>query len=220
MSYRAARSKRKPFTPKTLWIALRSRPRPLQFRRPIPPRRPVATMWTSRRHTHRSRALRGPARGRLVRRQRRSLRLERPPLVQRRRRGIAPTLDAASRPSSSGTAESRWLGDQNGFPASVVQAPITPVPASGDAATLVARLKDSYARADAALRSGDFAGYAAELALQKQLLDNLQQVIGTPVASQLIHRLAVARSCGTAARSTATASSIGYNRERAESERE
>ena len=56
-------------------------------------------------------------------------------------------------------------------------------PISGDAATLVAQLKDSYARGDAALRNGDFAAYGAELAQQKQLLDSLQQVLGTPVAN-------------------------------------
>jgi uncharacterized membrane protein (UPF0182 family) len=58
----------------------------------------------------------------------------------------------------------------------------TPAPIGGDAATLVGQLQDSYTRAQALLRNGDFAGYGAELARQKQLLDSLQQLLGTPVA--------------------------------------
>ncbi len=58
----------------------------------------------------------------------------------------------------------------------------TSVAPSGDIATLVAQLGESYTRADALLRNGDFAGYGAELARQKQLLDQLQLLVGTPVA--------------------------------------
>ncbi len=59
----------------------------------------------------------------------------------------------------------------------------TPAPLGRDAAALVAQAQQSYARAQALLRSGDFAGYGAEIAHLKQLLDQLEQVTGTPIAS-------------------------------------
>jgi hypothetical protein len=58
----------------------------------------------------------------------------------------------------------------------------TAAPVSGDAASLVAQLQDSYNRAQTLLRNGDFAGYGAELDRQRQILDRLQQLVGTPVA--------------------------------------
>ena len=59
----------------------------------------------------------------------------------------------------------------------------TPAPVGGDVASLVAQLSDSYTRAQTLLRDGDFAGYGAELDRQKQLLDALQQLVGTPTAA-------------------------------------
>ena len=58
----------------------------------------------------------------------------------------------------------------------------TVAPATGDVASLIAQLADSYSRAQTQLRNGDFAGYGAEIDRQKQLLDRLQQLVGTPVA--------------------------------------
>jgi uncharacterized membrane protein (UPF0182 family) len=58
----------------------------------------------------------------------------------------------------------------------------TAAPVSGDVASLVAQLQDSYNRAQTLLRNGDFAGYGAELDRQRQILDGLQQLVGTPVA--------------------------------------
>ena len=59
---------------------------------------------------------------------------------------------------------------------------VTAAPVSGDVASLVAQALDSYNRGQAALRSGDFAGYGAELERQRQILQQLQQLVGTPVA--------------------------------------
>ena len=59
---------------------------------------------------------------------------------------------------------------------------VTAAPVSGDVASLVAQALDSYNRGQAALRNGDFAGYGAELERQRQILDQLQQLVGTPVA--------------------------------------
>lgn len=56
----------------------------------------------------------------------------------------------------------------------------TAAPVTGDVASLVAQLADSYARAQTLLRDGDFAGYGGELDRQKQLLARLQQLVGTP----------------------------------------
>jgi hypothetical protein len=58
----------------------------------------------------------------------------------------------------------------------------TAAPVSGDVASLVAQALESYNRAQALLRTGDFAGYGAELERQRQILDRLQQLVGTPVA--------------------------------------
>lgn len=55
-------------------------------------------------------------------------------------------------------------------------------PVSGDVASLVAQLQESYTSAQALLRGGDFAGYGVELDRQRQILDSLQQLVGTPVA--------------------------------------
>jgi uncharacterized membrane protein (UPF0182 family) len=58
----------------------------------------------------------------------------------------------------------------------------TPAPVSGDTASLVAQGQQSYDRAQTLLRNGDFAGYGAEIAHLKQILDQLQQITGTPTA--------------------------------------
>jgi len=59
----------------------------------------------------------------------------------------------------------------------------TPAPIGGDAASLVAQAQASYDRAQAFLRNGDFAGYGTEIARLKEILDRLQQITGTPVAT-------------------------------------
>jgi hypothetical protein len=60
--------------------------------------------------------------------------------------------------------------------------PLTPI-GEDDVASLVAQAQQSYDRAQALLRSGDFAGYGDEIARLKQILDRLEQIAGTPVAS-------------------------------------
>ncbi len=60
---------------------------------------------------------------------------------------------------------------------------ITPSPApaatvAGDVASLVAQAQQSYARAQALLRTGDFAGYGAEIDHLKAILDQLQALTG------------------------------------------
>ena len=56
-------------------------------------------------------------------------------------------------------------------------------PWRGDVASLVAQALESYNRAQTLLRNGDFAGYGAEIERSKQILDRLQQLVGTPVAT-------------------------------------
>ncbi len=56
----------------------------------------------------------------------------------------------------------------------------TPSP-GGALASLVAQAQAAYARAQAALRSGDFAAYGAEIDRLKQTLDRIQVLTGTPV---------------------------------------
>jgi uncharacterized membrane protein (UPF0182 family) len=58
----------------------------------------------------------------------------------------------------------------------------TVAPVGGDVASLVAQALDSYNRGQQALRNGDFAGYGAELERQRQILEQLQKLVGTPVA--------------------------------------
>lgn len=58
----------------------------------------------------------------------------------------------------------------------------TPGALGGDVATLVAQAQQSYDRAQALLRSGDFAGYGREIDQLKQILDQLMQIAGTPVS--------------------------------------
>ncbi len=82
-----------------------------------------------------------------------------------------PPTAAAGAPTAAATAQ--------GTPAPAA----TPVPVSGDVASLVAQAVESYDRAQALLRSGDFAGYGAEVERSKQILDRLQQLVGTPVAT-------------------------------------
>jgi uncharacterized membrane protein (UPF0182 family) len=60
--------------------------------------------------------------------------------------------------------------------------PLTPI-GGDDVASLVAQAQQSYDRAQALLRSGDFAGYGDEIARLKQILDRLEQIAGTPVPS-------------------------------------
>jgi hypothetical protein len=67
-------------------------------------------------------------------------------------------------------------------PPTATPAPATPIAVSGDVASLVAQAVESYNRAQALLRNGDFAGYGAEVERSKQILDRLQQLVGTPVA--------------------------------------
>jgi uncharacterized membrane protein (UPF0182 family) len=67
-------------------------------------------------------------------------------------------------------------------PAPTATPPLTPI-VGDDAASLVAQAQQSYDRAQELLRNGDFAGYGEEIAHLKQLLDRLQQITGTPVAS-------------------------------------
>lgn len=59
---------------------------------------------------------------------------------------------------------------------------VTAAPVAGDVASLVAQALESYNRAQALLRDGDFAGYGAEVERSKQILDSLEQLVGTPVA--------------------------------------
>ncbi len=59
----------------------------------------------------------------------------------------------------------------------------TSAPPAGDTAALVAQAQQSYDRAQELLRNGDFAGYGQEIARLKQILDQLQQITGTPAAS-------------------------------------
>ncbi|MEX2247972.1 MAG: UPF0182 family protein [Dehalococcoidia bacterium] len=58
-----------------------------------------------------------------------------------------------------------------------------PPPGGADVATLVAQAQESYDRAQALLRNGDFAGYGQEITRLKEILDRLQQLAGTPIAS-------------------------------------
>ncbi len=58
----------------------------------------------------------------------------------------------------------------------------TAAPVGSDVASLVQQALDSYNRGQAALRNGDFATYGAELERQRQILQQLQQLVGTPVA--------------------------------------
>jgi len=59
----------------------------------------------------------------------------------------------------------------------------SPLPGGTDAASLVDQAQQSYDRAQALLRNGDFAGYGQEIARLKQILDQLRQSVGTPVSS-------------------------------------
>ena len=59
----------------------------------------------------------------------------------------------------------------------------TNAPVAGDTAALVAQAQQSYDRAQELLRNGDFAGYGQEVARLKEILDQLQQITGTPTAA-------------------------------------
>jgi uncharacterized membrane protein (UPF0182 family) len=80
-----------------------------------------------------------------------------------------PTAEAAGTPPATEVA-----------PTPAPSATVAPV--GGDVASLVAQALDSYNRGQQALRNGDFAGYGAELERQRQILERLQQLVGTPVA--------------------------------------
>ena len=75
---------------------------------------------------------------------------------------------------------------QPGTPLATPAPSSTAAPVSGDIASLVAQAVDSYNRAQEALRNGDFAGYGAEIERSKQILDRLQQLVGTPEAGSTV----------------------------------
>lgn len=92
--------------------------------------------------------------------------------------GASPTPTATGTPSPTAT------------PPSTASATATPPPAGTtpgalptDVPALAAQAQDAYDRAQAALRAGDFAGYGAEIQRLKQILDQIQQVAGTPAAT-------------------------------------
>ena len=70
-----------------------------------------------------------------------------------------------------------------GTPQATPPASVTTAPVAEDVASLVAQALESYDRAQALLREGDFAGYGAEVERSKEILDRLEQLVGTPVAS-------------------------------------
>ncbi|HYM14706.1 MAG TPA: UPF0182 family protein [Dehalococcoidia bacterium] len=90
--------------------------------------------------------------------------------------GAAPAAPTGT-PAAGGTATSLATS----APAPTPAAPaLTPV-AGDTAASLAAQAQASYDRAQTLLRNGDFAGYGQEIARLKQILDRLQQLVGTPV---------------------------------------
>ena len=98
-------------------------------------------------------------------------------------RGAPSGLDASGATAASPTSTPAAVTTPQATQAGPTAAPSgTAAPLGGDVASLVQQELDSYNRAQTALRNGDFAGYGAELARQKQILDQLQQLVGTPVA--------------------------------------
>ena len=88
----------------------------------------------------------------------------------------------ASPTATPGAGATAAPATPQGTPAATATPVATAGPVSGNVASLVAQLQASYAQAQTLLRNGDFAGYGTEIDRQKQILDQLQQLIGTPVA--------------------------------------
>ena len=90
----------------------------------------------------------------------------------------------AGNPTTGITPTATPLASATGGAAPVPTPAVTPAPPSGNATELVKQAQDAYDRAQELLRAGDFAGYGQEIARLKDLLNRLQQITGTPVASQ------------------------------------
>jgi hypothetical protein len=92
-------------------------------------------------------------------------------------------LDSSGATAASPTATpGAGVATSAAAPQGTPPATATPAAASGDVATLIAQALEAHSRAQALLRDGDFAGYGAEIERAKQILDRLQQLVGTPVA--------------------------------------
>ncbi len=96
--------------------------------------------------------------------------------------GLDSTGASAASPTATPAATSQATTPQ-ATPQATPPPSTTAAPVSGDVASLVAQAQESYNRAQTLLRNGDFAGYGAELDRQKQILDRLQQLVGTPIAT-------------------------------------
>lgn len=96
--------------------------------------------------------------------------------------GLDSTGASAASPTATPAGGAATPASANATPRATAPPSATAAPVAGDVASLVAQLTESYARAQTLLRNGDFAGYGAELDRQKQLLDRLQQLVGTPTA--------------------------------------
>jgi uncharacterized membrane protein (UPF0182 family) len=96
--------------------------------------------------------------------------------------GLDSTGASVASPTSTPAATSQATTPQ-ATPQATPPPSTTVTPVSGDVASLVAQAQESYNRAQTLLRNGDFAGYGVELDRQKQILDRLQQLVGTPIAT-------------------------------------
>jgi uncharacterized membrane protein (UPF0182 family) len=92
--------------------------------------------------------------------------------------GAQPTPGGSPTPTPGETATAE--------PSATPRPQSTPAPGGtppGNEQQLLQQAQEAYARANAALRNGDLAGYALEVQRIKQILDQLQSVIGTPSAN-------------------------------------
>jgi len=93
--------------------------------------------------------------------------------------GLDSTGASVGSPSATPGAGTATPG---GTPPSAPTPAVTTAPVPGDVASLVGQALESYERAQTLLRDGDFAGYGAEIERSKEILERLEQLVGTPVA--------------------------------------
>ncbi|MBI5287696.1 MAG: UPF0182 family protein [Chloroflexi bacterium] len=93
--------------------------------------------------------------------------------------GLDSSGATAGTPSATPLAGTPTPGSTS---ASAPTSAATSAPVTGDVASLVAQALESYERAQTLLRNGDFAGYGAEIERSKEILEQLEQLVGTPVA--------------------------------------